>query len=349
MRFGTYHVFQCPPWFTPQQVFADETERILLSEALGYDSVWVPEQHFYPYCLVGDALQMAANIIGMTKRVRVGTAVVNLTFTHPLRFAERFAVLDHLSAGRADVAVGRGYQLPQYPVFGVDIAESRAIFNEALDIVIRAFEPEEFSYRGRFFDIPPVRIWPVPIRRPAEILMHAAVSPPSVETSIRRDLPALLSKTFDPIAAEAAWFKAYRESIEATGKDPEPFLERATVMKYVFVAPSKQEAQELSREAFEWDYRVLEKLTTPREGEVVRGHELYENRKDYWPDYSYEDWADNVFIFDDPKGCAEKVAALRDAGIRNLILWGGVGGVAHSLIVRSMRLFAEQVAPRFTS
>jgi alkanesulfonate monooxygenase SsuD/methylene tetrahydromethanopterin reductase-like flavin-dependent oxidoreductase (luciferase family) len=66
-----------PPWFTPQQVFADETERILLSETLGYDSVWVPEQHFYPYCLVGQAMPMAANIVGMTQRVRVGTAVVS--------------------------------------------------------------------------------------------------------------------------------------------------------------------------------------------------------------------------------------------------------------------------------
>ena len=63
MRFGTYHVFQCPPWMTQEQVFREELERVDLSEALGYDSVWVPEQHFYPYCLCGDALAMAAHIM----------------------------------------------------------------------------------------------------------------------------------------------------------------------------------------------------------------------------------------------------------------------------------------------
>jgi hypothetical protein len=48
MRFGTYHVFQCPPWMTQEQVFSEELERVDLSEALGYDSVWVPEQALLP-------------------------------------------------------------------------------------------------------------------------------------------------------------------------------------------------------------------------------------------------------------------------------------------------------------
>lgn len=347
MRFGSYHVFQCPPWTTQERVYAEELERIDLSEPLGFDSIWVPEQHFYPYCLCGDALAMAAYIVGRTTRSRVGTGVVNLVYTNPLRFAERVAMLDHLSGGRMDVGIGRGYQWPQYAVFGRDIADSRPIFNEALDIILRAWEPEEFSYDGEFFQVPPVRIWPVPARRPGEVLLHTAVSPPSVEASIRRGLPALLSKTFDPIESEAAWFASYRASLEAAGEDPEPYLDRATVMKYVFVAPSREEARALSREAFEWDYRVLTQLTTPTEGATLSGHELYTDRAEYWPEYDYDEWAENVFIYDDPEGVAEKVAVLRDAGVRNLLCWMGVGGVAHEHVVRSMRMFAEEVMPRF--
>ncbi len=347
MRFGTYHVFQCPPWMTQEQVFSEELERVDLSEALGYDSVWVPEQHFYPYCLCGDALAMGGHIMGRTKRVRVGTAVVNLVFTNPLRFAERVAMLDHLGGGRMDIGIGRGYQWPQYPVFGTDIADSRPIFNEALDIILQAWSPEEFSYDGEFFQLPPVRIWPVPARRPEEILLHTAVSPPSIDASIRRGLPALLSKTFDPIESEASWFASYRAGIEAAGKDPEQFLNRATVMKYVFVAPSRDEARDLAREAFEWDYRVLTQLTTPTEGATLAGHELYTDREEYWPNYDYDEWAENVFIFDDPKGVAEKIAVLRDAGVRNFLGWTGVGGVAHEHITRSMRMFAEEVMPKF--
>ncbi|MGH7823288.1 MAG: LLM class flavin-dependent oxidoreductase [Candidatus Binatia bacterium] len=48
MRFGTYHTFQCPPWLDEHEVFFRETERLRRAEALGYDDVWVPEQHFTP-------------------------------------------------------------------------------------------------------------------------------------------------------------------------------------------------------------------------------------------------------------------------------------------------------------
>ena len=89
MRFATYHVFQCPPGQAPARVMAEELERAELAEALGFDDVWVPEQHFSPYCLCGDALLMAGHLAARLRRVRIGTAVVNLTFTHPLRFALR--------------------------------------------------------------------------------------------------------------------------------------------------------------------------------------------------------------------------------------------------------------------
>ena len=106
MRFGTYHVLQCPPGARAELACAE------LAEALRFDDAWVPEQHFSPYCLAGDALLLAGHLAARTRRVRIGTAVVNLTFTHPLRFAERVALLDHVSGGRVEVGVGRGYQFP---------------------------------------------------------------------------------------------------------------------------------------------------------------------------------------------------------------------------------------------
>ena len=170
MRFGTYHVFQCPPGRRAEDVVREELERAELADALGFDDVWVPEQHFSPYCLAADALLLAGHLAARTRRVRIGTAVVNLTFTHPLRFIERVALLDHVAAGRVDVGVGRGYQFPQYGVFGVPIDETRAIFEEALDVVLRAWNGTEFTYEGRYFTIPRVRVWPAPLRPPGEVL-----------------------------------------------------------------------------------------------------------------------------------------------------------------------------------
>jgi alkanesulfonate monooxygenase SsuD/methylene tetrahydromethanopterin reductase-like flavin-dependent oxidoreductase (luciferase family) len=347
MRFGTYHVFQCPPGADPARVVQEELERAELAEALGYDDVWVPEQHFSPYCLSGDALLLAGHIAARTNRVQIGTAVVNLTFTHPLRFAERVALLDHVTGGRVEVGVGRGYQFPQYGVFGVPIDETRAIFDEALQIVLRVWDGDEAPFEGTHFQLPPVRIWPRPIRRPGEILLHATNSPESMRSSIERGLPALMARPLDPFAEQVAEIAGYRAAIEAAGRDPGPFLERATVLKYAFLAPSRQEAQELARPSLEWDIEILQHLTTPTTTEMPRGYDLYEKRGGRLPELVYDDWAENVMLFDDPDGCADKIAQLRDAGVRRLLLWMGPGGVDHELVVRSMRLFAEQVMPRF--
>jgi alkanesulfonate monooxygenase SsuD/methylene tetrahydromethanopterin reductase-like flavin-dependent oxidoreductase (luciferase family) len=346
MRFGTYHVFQCPPGQEPARVIAEELARVELAEALGFDEVWVPEQHFSPYCLAGDALLLAGHIAARTRRVRIGTAVVNLTFTHPLRFAERVALLDHATGGRVDVGVGRGYQFPQYGVFGVPIDETRAIFEEALDVVLAAWGGEEFSHRGRYFTIPPVRLWPAPVRPPVEVLLHAVNSPESMTHAIARRLPAIMARPLSPFVEQVDELARYRAALAAAGIEPSPVLARTTVLKYAFLAPTRAEARTAARAALEWDLAILQHLTTPTTREMPHGYELYERRGGRLPEYAYENWLDNVLLFDDPDGCAEKVARLQAAGVERLLLWMGVGGLDHHLVVRSMRLFADAVMAR---
>jgi alkanesulfonate monooxygenase SsuD/methylene tetrahydromethanopterin reductase-like flavin-dependent oxidoreductase (luciferase family) len=347
VRFGTYHVFQCPPGQEQARVVREEIARAELAEALGFDEVWVPEQHFSPYCLAGDALLLAGHLAARTRRVRIGTAVVNLTFTHPLRFAERVALLDHATGGRVDVGVGRGYQFPQYGVFGVPIDDTRALFEETLDVVLKAWGGEEFTHEGRWFHIPHVRLWPAPIRPPGELLLHAVNSPESMARAIARGLPAIMARPLSPFEEQVNELARYRAALVAAGVDPRPVLARTTVLKYAFLAPTRDEARTVARAALEWDLGILQHLTTPTTREMPRGYELYERRGGRLPDYAYEDWLEHVLLFDDPDGCAEKVAQLEKAGVERLLLWMGVGGVADELVVRSMRLFAEEVAGRF--
>lgn len=347
MRFGTYHVFQCPPGQTPARVIAEELERIAWAETLGFDDVWLPEQHFSPYCLAGDALLLAGHVAARTRRVRIGTAVVNLTFTHPLRFLERVALLDHATDGRVEVGVGRGYQFPQYGVFGVPIDETRARFDEALDIVLAAWRGEEFQHDGTYFQLPPVRVWPVPLRPPGEVLLHAVNSPESMTRAIARGLPALMARPLSPFAEQVEEFARYRRALADAGVPAQRLLARTTVLKYAFLAPTRTEAHTLAREALEWDLRILQHLTTPTTTTMPRGYAFYEERGGRLPDYAYDDWLERVLLFDEPEACAEKVARLKEAGVERLLLWMGPGGVSHDLLLRSMRLFAERVAPRF--
>src|SRR5206468_1764629 len=119
----------------------------------------------------------------------------------------------------------------------------RGIFDEALDVVLRAWRGEEFTHAGRHFEIPNVRIWPAPMHPPGEVLLHAVNSPESMARAIGRGLPALMARPLSPFAEQVEEFARYRAALAAAGVDAAPVLARATVLKYAFLAPTRAEAR----------------------------------------------------------------------------------------------------------
>lgn len=350
MKFGTYHTFQCPPWTDPSSVLREELERVDLAEQLGYHSVWVPEQHFFDYCICPDAMQMMMHILGRTSRVRVGSAVVNLTLTHPLRFAERAAVLDNLGGGRVDICVGRGYQWPQNVALEMDEATSRERFKEALEIILAAWDGRRHAFHGEFFDFPEVQIFPPPLRPAEQVLLNATGASTSLAMTLERGLPAAVAAPFSPISDTADQFADYVAAVEASERDTDLFLDRSVVVLYALLAPSKEEAREIARRPFEWHLSRLAKLNIFPGMQKPTWEELCEPDDEFpaLDDADYEERCETQLVFDDPEGCADKIAILRDAGVRHVVPWMGVGGVAHEHQVRAIRLFAEKVAPLFT-
>jgi alkanesulfonate monooxygenase SsuD/methylene tetrahydromethanopterin reductase-like flavin-dependent oxidoreductase (luciferase family) len=348
MKFGTYHTFQVPPWTTTEQVLADELRRVHYAEELGFDSVWVPEQHFFDYCACPDAIDMVTYLLGQTSKVRVGAAVVNLSLTHPLRFAERAALLDHLGRGRVDLCIGRGYQWPQNVAFEVEEATTKARFTESLDIVLGAWTGEPRSYDGTYFRFPTVQTWPRPIRRPEEILLMSVGGTTPVEETIERGIPLALSSPFAPIEATARAFSCYVELLRSSARDADAFLDRAIVLLYTLLAPTADEARTIAKKPYEWHMSRLGALSVPPGPD----HD-WRSLGSYGtpPEIADEDYlaaTETNLLFDDPDGFSEKLDVLRSAGVRNVVAWMGVGGVAPEHVLRSMRLFAEEVRPRFT-
>jgi alkanesulfonate monooxygenase SsuD/methylene tetrahydromethanopterin reductase-like flavin-dependent oxidoreductase (luciferase family) len=348
MKFGTYHTFQVPPWTSTQQVYAEELERVDLAEALRYDSVWVPEQHFFDYCACPDAIDMATYLLGRTSKVRVGAAVVNQSLTHPLRFAERAALLDHVGGGRTDLCIGRGYQWPQNVVFEVEETTTKARFTESLDIVLGAWTGERRGYDGEFFHFPPVSTWPTPIRRPEEVLLMSVGGTTPIEETVERGLPLALASPFAPVSATGDMIRRYVSLVEESDLDTDLILDRAIVLLYMFIAPSKQEAHDIQRKPYEWHMSRLAALSAPvRPIEEWDSLILGDATPREIPDADWARQVDTNLVFDDPAGCIEKLEILHDAGVRNVVCWQGVGGVAQEHVLRSMRLFAEEVAPQF--
>ena len=147
-----------------QRVLIGQIRQGILAERLGFDYWFMTEHHFMPEGpeFSPNPLLAETAIAAQTRRIRLGQATNILTQWHPLRVAEQAAMLDVISGGRVEFGVGRGYQPREVEVFGwpygstiQDQERNRAYFQEAYDIIIKAWTQPSFSHRGEFFSIPP--------------------------------------------------------------------------------------------------------------------------------------------------------------------------------------------------
>src|SRR5881392_1366329 len=125
------------------------------TRVFGDDRAWFAEHHFSRYGIDPAIHLTVAHVAARTARIRLGTAVTVLPFIPPIRAAEELATLDILSGGRIDWGVGRGYQRHEFDGFEVDITESRTRFQEALQIIFRAWQDGPFSHEGRHWRFDP--------------------------------------------------------------------------------------------------------------------------------------------------------------------------------------------------
>src|SRR5437660_1546657 len=153
MRFGTFFFFQAAPGLSHEDVIHRELEQMEWTEELGFDQIWLTEHHFIDYGLSVDPAALASAAASRTRRVRIGLAAAILPFHHPLRLAEQLALIDIIAKGRLDVGVGRGNRPAEFKGYHVPQQENRERFDEAVDIMLKAWTEERFSFDGRFFTI----------------------------------------------------------------------------------------------------------------------------------------------------------------------------------------------------
>jgi alkanesulfonate monooxygenase SsuD/methylene tetrahydromethanopterin reductase-like flavin-dependent oxidoreductase (luciferase family) len=115
-------------------VIRNTIEEDVLADAVGIESFNVGE-HYQPEMMDSAGRVMLAAIAGRTERIRLGTAVTDLSTQDPVRVYTEFATLDAVSNGRAQLIVGRGSLTESFPLFGVDLADYETLFEEKLDLL----------------------------------------------------------------------------------------------------------------------------------------------------------------------------------------------------------------------
>jgi alkanesulfonate monooxygenase SsuD/methylene tetrahydromethanopterin reductase-like flavin-dependent oxidoreductase (luciferase family) len=155
--------------------------QVCYAEKLGFGDVWLTEHYFTGESVYNDALLFASALAMRTERIRIGFAVVQLPFHHPVRLAVQLALLDNLSKGRIDVGVGKGtvYNEYEFAGHGLRSDHSRARLEEAVEIVDRLWRGGPLTYSGRYFQLHVPELRPRPVQLPRPPLWRSVISPGS--------------------------------------------------------------------------------------------------------------------------------------------------------------------------
>ncbi len=346
MKFGLFYLFSDFGNITQQRLIDEVMQEIELGEQLGFESVWLPEHHFAVYGMLGNPLLLAAAVAQRTKRMKIGTAIMVLPFQHPLRTAEDAAMVDALSGGRLLLGVGRGYQPPEFNGFGVPQDESSEMFEENLEILKRAMSGEKFAYDGKYWKInEPIEIYPKPLQKPYPPLYVASVSRRSLDVAARHNMSLLRAPQFSNLDNVAAAFGDYVKLLRQYGHDPDK-LDQPVSLR-VHVAPTDAEAKAEAKHAL-WFYNLLGTLVpgAPGRETVPKGYEKYPLDPRALAKLTLDDVWERGTAFGSPERVVEILKMyMSKLNARHLIIQMKVGGIEHEKVVRSMKLFAQEVIP----
>jgi len=330
MRFGLFGGAQADsadPAAPPGRGFHDYIEFNVEAEALGYHSTFCVEHHFTGWSQVSATLNVLTWLAARTRTLRVGTAVMVLPWHNPVLLAEQAATLDLLSGGRLDLGIGKGYRYNEFNGFCVPMEEAEARFDEALDVMTKAWTSKErFSHRGRYWQFNDIVVEPRPAQSPA--VWMAAGSASSIGRVVARGANLLLDQfaAVDVIGERISMFKT---EVESRGRAFDPMS--VAVARDVYVARDEDDRKAALARAANVRRRTIEVSRAPdRQG---GSHILA---------YDHNDAGNEAALYGTVDEIVTKLESLRAAGVRYVL--ASFGGSSRA----SLQRFAREVVPALT-
>lgn len=326
MRFSLFYNGDVTPDKTVRELYSDIEAQAVLADYLNFDAFWLAEHHFAEYGKIPNPLQFLTHLGAITGNIKLGTAVVEAPHYHPLRLAEDAALLDLLSNGRVRLGIGSGARSkPQeFAHFAIPIEQKTARTLEITEIVHQAFDRGLVNFQGAFYQYQNVEINPRPVQA-AKDLIWLAASESTYALAAERGYGFLLPRAAPQLKQAEVAEKYWNVRGKRAG-----YL---AALRFVYVAETEREAQEQTRRTFEryskydqgvvWDGRVgtNEYYKLAQQMNMVIGT----------PDQvsgQLQEWQ-NIF------------------GLDEVICQFYAAGSEQDQVLNSLRLFADEVAPRF--
>jgi alkanesulfonate monooxygenase SsuD/methylene tetrahydromethanopterin reductase-like flavin-dependent oxidoreductase (luciferase family) len=200
--------------------FRGVVDNALLAEELGFDGFGVGERHERPFISSSPPVVLS-HIAALTSRIRLFTAVTTLSLLDPVRAYEDYATLDHLSAGRLDLIIGKGNGTAQRELFHVTPEDQWDRNAESYELFRRIWQQDKVSASPRFRpELTDAEVWPRPLQQPIRVWHGSATSRESVDLAARYGDPLFSANVTHPIEPYAELIRYYRERWEHYGHDP---------------------------------------------------------------------------------------------------------------------------------
>src|SRR5438128_3771637 len=193
-------------------VIKETIEQCVLADRMGFDTVWFVEHHFLTSFSMSPCPEVIFGALSqLTKRIRLGFGVVILPYHHPVRVAERVAMVDHMSGGRVEFGTGRSAPYEQIGM-GIDPRHTRAMCEESLDMIPTIWEDALFSWEGQFWNVPPRDVRPKPYQKPHPPIWVAALQPATYELAAETGIGVMALSVAAP-SYLAPHIKRYKERV----------------------------------------------------------------------------------------------------------------------------------------
>ena len=213
-----------------QSMETAEKAAILMDE-LGYHALWMAEHHFQRegYECIPNVIMMGTHLAAKTERLKFGCGFNIVPMWHPLRLAEDYAMADVLTGGRMIFGVGRGYHSREVETFGSPVIDNdlnRELFEEQIEVILKAFNSESFSHHGKNYNIPPdvpyrgydleeITLVPRPLNLPVET-WQPVVSGSSIDFTVKNGFNGVVALTGEKLVDQA--FHRFRDACERNGR-----------------------------------------------------------------------------------------------------------------------------------
>jgi alkanesulfonate monooxygenase SsuD/methylene tetrahydromethanopterin reductase-like flavin-dependent oxidoreductase (luciferase family) len=355
MKFGIFHELSvAKPWDARSEYTAyhDALEQTVLADELGFDQVWAVEHHFleeYSHCSAPEVFLAAA--AARTKRIRLGHGVMMVLppFNHPARCAERAAALDIISNGRLEFGTGRSATWTELGGFRCDPDVTKEMWDESLRAIPKMWAPGPFTWKGKHFSMPAREVIPKPVQKPHPPLWVAVSSPETAIQAAERGIGCLGVSIGTPQEYEKR-VKDYRRVIKGCEPVGEFVNEQVNGVTFLYVDETDEEARRWGgRLAFTFSHYAAH---------LVGVSTVYPTPAYRTPGLLFAIRAGGERApagggviregmgIGSPKTVIKNLKMWEEIGVDRMVCIINTGGqIPQEKVLRSLRLFAEQVMP----